>query len=161
MRIGVVSDTHNHLPNVARVVEILNAAGVERVVHTGDITQPKTLEVLARLAAPLHAILGNNDAGEREGLEAAGAHLGIELAGPALEVVWADRRIVVVHDPRDLETCRVLPHVVLHGHTHRRTIERTGGRLVFNPGECAGHLPGHNAVGLVDLATLEVEILTF
>jgi predicted phosphodiesterase len=91
----------------------------------------------------------------------AGAHLGIELAAPALELVWADRRIVVVHDPRDLETRHVLPHVVLHGHTHRRTIERTDGRLVFNPGECAGHLPGHNAVGLVDLATLEVEILTF
>ena len=161
MRIGVVSDTHNHLPNVARVVELLNAAGVERVVHTGDITQAKTLEVLARLVAPLHAIFGNNDAGEREALEAAGARLGIELADPPLELVWADRRIVVVHDPRDLETRGVLWDVVLHGHTHRRTIERMDGRLVFNPGECAGHLPGHNAVGLVDLATLEVEILTF
>ncbi len=160
MRIGVVSDTHNHLPNVARVVELLNAAGVERVVHTGDITQPKTLEVLARLEAPLHAVFGNNDAGERAALEAAGERLGIALADPPLELFWADRRIIVVHDPRDLEA-RDLPDVVLHGHTHRRTIERTDGRLVFNPGECAGHLPGYNAVGLVDLATLEVEILTF
>jgi putative phosphoesterase len=160
MRIGVVSDTHNHLPNVARVVELLNAAGVDRVVHTGDITQPKTLEVLARLEAPLHAVFGNNDAGERDALEAAGARLGIALADPPLELVWADRRIIVVHDPRELEG-RDLPDVVLHGHTHRRTIERTEGCLFFNPGECAGHLPGHNAVGLVDLATLEVEILTF
>ncbi|HSD09759.1 MAG TPA: YfcE family phosphodiesterase, partial [Candidatus Binatia bacterium] len=127
MRIGVVSDTHNHLPNVSRVVELLNAAGVERVVHTGDITQPKTLEVLARLAAPLRAVFGNNDQGEREGLEAAGARLAIELADPPLELVWADRRIVVVHDPRDLGTREVLPELVLHGHTHRRTIERTDG----------------------------------
>ena len=52
MRIGVMSDTHNHLANVARIVELLNHAGIERVVHTGDITQPKTLEVLARLRAP-------------------------------------------------------------------------------------------------------------
>ena len=160
MRIGVVSDTHNHLPNVARVVELLNAAGVERVVHTGDITQAKTLEVLARLAAPLHAVFGNNDAGERAALEAAGERLGIALADPPLELFWADRRIIVVHDPRDLEAID-LPDVALHGHTHRRTIERTDGCVVFNPGECAGHLPGHNAVGLVDLATLEVEILTF
>ena len=42
MRIGVMSDTHNHLANVARIVELLNAARVERVVHTGDITQAKT-----------------------------------------------------------------------------------------------------------------------
>jgi putative phosphoesterase len=161
MRIGVVSDTHNHLPNVARVVELLNAASVEHVVHTGDITQPKTLEVLARLAAPLHAVFGNNDAGERDALEAAGERLGIALADPPLGLVWEDRRIIVVHDPRDLERGDVLTDIALHGHTHRRTIERADGRLVFNPGECAGHLAGHNAVGLVDLATLEVEILTF
>ena len=47
MRIGVMSDTHNHLANVARIVELLNAARVERVVHTGDITQAKTLHALA------------------------------------------------------------------------------------------------------------------
>ncbi len=41
-RIGVVSDTHNNLANVARIVELFNAAGVDRVVHTGDITQAKT-----------------------------------------------------------------------------------------------------------------------
>ena len=71
MRIGVVSDTHNHLANVARIVELLNRAGVDHVVHTGDITQPKTLDVLARLVAPLTGVLGNNDLGEREGLVAA------------------------------------------------------------------------------------------
>ncbi len=46
MRIGVVSDTHNHLANVGRIVELFNEAGVERVVHTGDITQAKTRSVL-------------------------------------------------------------------------------------------------------------------
>jgi putative phosphoesterase len=162
MRIGVVSDTHNHLPNVARIVELLNAAGVERVVHTGDITQPRTLAVLARLDAGLFGVYGNNDAGEREGLAAAAARHGIRLADPPLELRWAGRRIVVVHDPRDLGGPREAPaDVALFGHTHRRAIDRAGGRLVFNPGECAGHLRGHNAVGVVDLASLEPEILLF
>ena len=40
-------------------------------------------------------------------------------------------------------------------------IDREAHRLVFNPGECAGHLAGHNAVGVVDLANLEVELLKF
>ena len=31
MRIGVVSDTHNHLANVARIVALLDDARVERV----------------------------------------------------------------------------------------------------------------------------------
>ena len=162
MRIGVISDTHNHLPNVARIVELLNQAGVERVVHTGDITQARTLEVLARLDAPLLGVFGNNDRGERPALEAAAARFKITLADPPFTLQLAERRIVVVHDPRALAELSPGDHeVALHGHTHRRTIERDGGRLVFNPGECAGHMPGLNAVGVVDLATLATEILHF
>ena len=162
VRIGVVSDTHNHLPNVARIVELLNRAGVEHVVHTGDITRAQTLEVLARLEAPLHGVFGNGDAGERAALEAAAARYAMTLGDPPLELVWAERRIVVVHDPRDLAGVQRAEHeVALHGHTHRRTIDRSGGRLVFNPGECAGHVAGQNAVGVLDLATLETEILLF
>jgi putative phosphoesterase len=162
MRIGVISDTHNHLPNVARIVELLNAADVDRVVHTGDITQPRTLEVLARLAAPLIGVYGNNDAGERAALAHAAERLGIRLGDPPLALHWAGRRVVVVHDPRDLAAALEPEHeLALHGHTHRQHLERSPGRLVFNPGECAGHLPGHNAVGVVDLLTLEAERLLF
>jgi putative phosphoesterase len=139
VKIGVVSDTHNQLSNVARIVELLNRVGVERVVHTGDITQAKTLEVLARLDAPLCGVFGNNDAGERSALEAAAARYAMTLCDPPLELVWAERRILVVHDPRELGAARRAQHeVALHGHTHRRTIERSGGRLVFNQ-ESARH----------------------
>ncbi len=159
MRIGVVSDTHNHLPNVRRIVEILNAAAVECVVHTGDITQAKTLDVLAGLSAPLHGVFGNNDL-ERAALDAAIARHGFHFSEPPLRLAWAGRRLVVVHDPRDLAAHADLD-VALHGHTHRLTVERPGGGLVFNPGECAGHLPGHNAVGVVDLESLAVELHRF
>jgi predicted phosphodiesterase len=51
MRIGVMSDTHNHLKYTLRIVELLNQAEVSRVVHTGDITQAKTLRALSGLRA--------------------------------------------------------------------------------------------------------------
>lgn len=162
MRIGVVSDTHNHLPNVARIVALLNAAGVERVIHTGDITQAATLEVLARLDAPLLGVYGNNDRGERLALAAAAARLGIRLAEPPLEVTLAERRIVVVHDPRMLGAAFTPDHhVALHGHTHRHALARSTDRVVFNPGECAGHVAGLNAIGVFDLVTLEAELMRF
>jgi putative phosphoesterase len=161
LRIGVISDTHNHLGNVARIVELLNRAGVDRVVHTGDITQPKTLEALACLAAPLYGVFGNNDL-ERPELESSAARLGMRFADPPLALDWAGRRVVVVHDPLDLARLPDgAPDVALHGHTHRLTIERPSGRLVFNPGECAGHMVGRNAVGVVSLDNLETEILLF
>jgi putative phosphoesterase len=159
VRIGVVSDTHNHLPNVRRIVELLNRAGVERVVHTGDITQAKTLEALGGLRAPLVVVFGNNDV-EREALGAAAARHGFTLGERGLELAHAGRRIVVVHDPREL-AARGDFDLALHGHTHRLTVEREARRLVFNPGECAGHMAGYNAVGVVDLADLQVELLKF
>ena len=160
MRIGVVSDTHNHLANVARIVELLNRAGVDHVVHTGDITQPKTLDVLARLVAPLTGVLGNNDLGEREGLVAAARHHGMTLVDPPLSLELGERRLLVAHDPRVLAG-RDDFELALHGHTHRHSVVREAGRLVLNPGEGAGHLPGRNSVGIVDLGGLEVEILRF
>ena len=161
MRIGVVSDTHNRLINVARLVELLNQAGVAAVFHTGDITQPATLEVLARLDAPLVGVFGNNDAGERHGLEAAAGRFGMRLLDAPHSLALAERRIVVVHDPRALDGALAGHDLALHGHTHRYAHERRDGCLVFNPGECAGHVAGLNAVGVVDLVTLSTELLRF
>jgi hypothetical protein len=160
MRIAVVSDTHNNLANVQRIVELLNAADVARVVHTGDITQAKTLEVLARLAAPLIGVYGNND--EREALAPAAAHYAMQLVDGQLSFEAAGRRIGVIHDPYDIDARFVAEHdLVLHGHNHRLVLERRGEALLFNPGECAGMMAGYNAIGIVDLARLEVELLRF
>ena len=161
VRIGVVSDTHNHMENVSRIVELFNAARVDRVVHTGDITQAKTLGVLAGLDAPVVGVFGNNDL-ERVSLETACTEFELDFVDPPLPFEWAGRRGVVVHDPLDLEGLDLGElDVALHGHGHRQVIERRAGALVFNPGECAGHIPGYNAVGLLDLVALHTEILYF
>jgi hypothetical protein len=161
MRIGIVSDTHNNLRNVAKIVELFNAARVERVIHTGDITQAKTIHAFAALEAPLWGVFGNNDQ-ERDALDAAIAERGFRFVEPPLELVWHEKRIIVVHDPRDLHgSLLARHHVALHGHTHHHRFERTPTRLIFNPGECAGHLEGYNAVGVVDLNSLDAELLRF
>lgn len=161
MRIGVVSDTHNQLRNVRRIVELFNAAEVDRVVHTGDITEARTLEVFAGLDAPLVGVYGNNDV-ERESLAAAARTAGIRLEEPPLSIEWCEKRLLVVHDPHFLSEEDLTTHdVVLHGHTHRTVHEHRQGALVFNPGECAGLLTGHNTVGVLALESLEVEWLRF
>jgi len=156
-----MSDTHDNLANCQRIVELLNASGVERVVHTGDITQAKTLEVLARLDAPLVGVFGNNDK-ERPGLHDAALLHGIELVDPPLPLDLSGRRVSVVHDPVDItDDLLAGSEVVLHGHTHRRVHEERDGTLLFNPGECAGHMAGLNTVGVLDVLSLRVELLRF
>ena len=94
MRIGIVSDTHNNLKNVAKIVELFNSARVDRVIHTGDVTQAKTIHAFAGLEAPLWGVFGNNDQ-ERDSLEVAIAERGFRFVEPPLDLFWHARRIVV------------------------------------------------------------------
>jgi putative phosphoesterase len=160
--IGVVSDTHNNLKNVRRMVEIFNLRGVDHVIHTGDITQAKVLQEFRHLQADLTGVYGNNDQGELTPLQEASDLLGFNFCQPPLYLNWADRRIMVVHDPVDAgPTTNAGSDLLLHGHTHRRTIEIEQQTLIFNPGESAGLMPGHNAVGLLDLVDMQPEIIRF
>ena len=161
MKIGVVSDTHNNLSNCRKIVQLFNEAEVDKVIHTGDISQVKTLEVFTKLEANLFGVYGNNDV-ERDLLDAFVGKAGFHFVDPFLEVNWFNRNILVVHDPLDLEEKELSDYdLVLHGHTHRQVIEHRDDYVLFNPGECAGMMKGLNAVGLVDLEDIGIEILRF
>ena len=162
MRIGVVGDTHDRTSNVDQIVDLFREANVERIVHTGDITRPAVLEQFAALDVPMAGVFGNNDHDVRIGLETEASRLGMDFVLPPRTLEWAGRRILVVHDPE--EAPAMLPSeidLLLHGHTHRHRHERQGETLIFNPGECAGFMVGYNAVGLVDLVSLEARRLRF
>ena len=161
MKIGVVSDTHNNLANVREIVKIFNEAGVDRVVHTGDITKGATLDLFGELEMPLFGVFGNNDV-ERESLDQVIEQRGFHFGERYLNVNWHDSQIVIVHDPRELDSMQLDYDLALHGHTHLYRVDRTeSGSLIFNPGECAGHVKGLNAVGIVNLDQLETSIVNF
>ena len=162
MRIGIVSDTHNNLKNVRQIISLFNEASVEKVIHTGDITQAKVMKAFADLEAPLFGVYGNNDQGELQHLQTAAEEMGFHFIQPPLALEWAGRRIVVVHDPLELEPIDIKPYdVILHGHTHRLRVEHHETHMIFNPGESAGMMKGKNAVGILDLLSLEPELLNF
>jgi putative phosphoesterase len=122
MKIGVISDTHGLLrPEVAPAL-----AGVERILHLGDVGKASILTELEKIA-PVIAIRGNVD---REGPCS-------EL--PETEVVLiADRYVYILHD---LKTLHLDPAAgkfaaVLFGHTHVPNFYQRKGVLYFNPGSC-------------------------
>lgn len=163
MLLGIVSDTHNRIAHIRKIVGLFEQAGAELVVHTGDIASPEALEAFADIGIPLIGVWGNNDL-PREALSETAARLRFDFREPPYHLELAGRSIVVVHDPRDLEQLDedASHEIALHGHTHRfrRELDERG-RLIFNPGECAGHMVGKNAVGLLDLKTLDTRLLHF
>jgi uncharacterized protein len=118
--VGVISDTHGLL----RPEAVAALAGVERIVHAGDIGDRAVLEALGRLA-PVTAVRGNNDRGawardipETEVLEIGGATL------------------YVLHDLHelDLDPRAAGYAAVIAGHSHQPRQEERDGVLYFNPG---------------------------
>jgi uncharacterized protein len=122
MRIGVISDTHGLLrPEVAPAL-----AGVDRILHLGDVGKISILQELEKIA-PVTPIRGNVD---REGSCS-------EL--PETDVVLLEGKyIYMLHD---LNTLHLDPAAakfaaVLYGHTHVPTFYQKKGVLYFNPGSC-------------------------
>jgi predicted phosphodiesterase len=40
MRIGIMSDTHDNMPQIKKAVRLFNERGVVHVIHAGDFTSP-------------------------------------------------------------------------------------------------------------------------
>jgi putative phosphoesterase len=130
MKIGVVSDTHGLLrPEVAPAL-----AGVERILHLGDVGAPSILKSLAKIA-PVTAVRGNIDkSGQCTRL-------------PETDVLLLEGHyIYLLHDigTLHLDPAAAKFSAVLYGHSHKPSIDRRKGVLYFNPGSCGArrfHLP--------------------
>jgi uncharacterized protein len=120
VRVGVISDTHGLLRPEAEA----RLAGVERILHAGDVGDPDIVPRLGQIA-PVAVVRGNTDIEDW----AAGypERLRLDLAGCA---------ILMLHDLATLATSPAAEGiaVVVSGHTHRPEIEERAGVLFLNPG---------------------------
>ena len=117
VRLGIVADTHN----LVRPEAIRALAGVDRILHAGDLCRAHVLETLGGIA-PVIAVRGNND---RDAFaEALPDRVTLELEGVTIHMI---------HDRADLEPDD-RADVVISGHSHRPSREQRAGTLWLNPG---------------------------
>ena len=163
MILGVVSDTHNRIDNVEKIIDIFNSNNVEKVIHTGDITQSGTLVRFKRLNCPLLGVYGNNDQEELDLVETA-KDQGFIFQEPPFSIEIENRKIAIFHEPDEIERfIKKNPSInlIIHGHTHRYRDEMVGEVKIINPGQCAGIIKGKNSVGLLNLKDLSLERIFF
>jgi len=159
VRIGIISDTHDNLPMIAKASAALRERGIEHLIHGGDFVAPFAVKALAQFGVPVTAVYGNND-GEKRGIEL--AFEGIGTVGEKSIVAELDgRRIVVIHEPMLLSTLVAAGQfdLCVYGHTHEVDIRREPG-LIANPGEACGYVQGIATVVCLDLATMTPEVIT-
>ena len=162
MLIGVTGDTHNNLKNISEICRIFNEIKPHLVIHTGDITLPKSLKAFSALNMPLIGVFGNNDQMEKDGLIIESKKFDCNVYDEPYILTLKNKKIYVFHHP-DLISSKVISSAdfIVHGHTHRFRDEIFKNTHIFNPGECAGMMKGMNKIGIIDTKGPSMEIISF
>jgi len=158
MRLGIVSDTHGHVPYATEAVHMLEAFDVETVLHCGDVGSGEIVRLFAKW--PAHFVAGNVDHGPT--LRAAAAGCGATFHGAFGDLTIAGVRIALLHGDDGRRLAETVAGgefaLVCHGHTHVAVQKFAGSTLVLNPGALYRATP--HTLAIVELPSLETQIIS-
>ena len=162
LKFGLTGDTHNNLKNIAEICRIFNSLRLDFVIHTGDISLPKSLEAFRSLQVPLKGVFGNNDVGDKKDLLKVCEKYNFDFSEFQEIKISKENFIYVIHDPDDIkEDFYKKGNIIVHGHTHRFRDEIVKETHIFNPGECAGLMKGMNKIGIINAEIPKMKIINF
>lgn len=157
MEVCVISDTHDHLENLRKVLKILEERKINVMLHGGDFVSPFTWRVLKNFKGDIYGVFGNND-GERVLLKKL---YGDRIQEQIRKIEIAGKKIALMHEPRLLEELSMSGafDLIVYGHMHEVDIRKINNTLIINPGEACGWLYGKATFMIVNLETMNVEVL--
>ncbi len=162
MKLGIISDTHDHHRCVLAAIDTLNDKEVDMVLHAGDIVSPFTARAFIDLNCDqIIAVYGNND-GEKLALKKAFDTIGGEIHEYCYKGEIAGLKVYMTHVPSDIDqiiACQEFD-LVVYGHTHQQDIRKIGKTLVINPGESTDWVTGKSKLVILDTETMEYERVT-
>jgi putative phosphoesterase len=158
MIIGLLSDTHDNIPNIRKAIMKFKQENVKLVLHAGDYVSSFTAMPYAELDVPLIGVLGNNCA-MTEDLKEYYSKVGGDLRGYFTEVEADGLKIALFHGHRkeDMDRAKSGDYdVIVQGHFHVSSVNEENGMLVVNPGEVCGYakmlglVEGNASIGFLD-----------
>ena len=155
MLIGLISDTH--IPDRAKILpqNVIDAfEDVDLILHAGDLTSPRVIEELERIA-PVMAVQGNMDRvngidlPKAKKLEAEGLKIGVVHG----EVYPRADTQQLVYLAKELDV-----DILVSGHSHQPKIEKKDGVLLINPGSPIVPRLADRTVMLLEINNKEVDV---
>ncbi len=158
MKIAIISDIHDNIPNLQKVLDYLEKGEVEKIICCGDVTNIDTISKLSKgFLGNIVLVKGNADNWYKEELK---NFKNIDYLGRKGGVVDVPSlRIGVCHEPF---LCDDLiknnkPNIIFYGHTHKPWEEERDGVLLVNPGTLGGmFLDGTFALYDTDISELKL-----
>lgn len=165
MLIGIMSDTHDNLPQIEKAVKYLNNHKVGLVLHAGDYVAGFVIPKLKALNCNLIGVLGNND-GDHELLKKRFSETtNCTIHDRFTQVEVEGYKIALLHGT-ETELLNAIVNseyfdAVVNGHSHLKSVQKKGKTLVINPGEVCGYLTGKSTIAILDTAKCDARIIEF
>jgi uncharacterized protein len=156
MIIGIISDTHNNVETARMAVNVFRERGVQLVIHAGDLTSAKMLELFREFSCRF--VLGNCDI-DREAINKSTQELGFGCAETSCDFEVGGKRFFVLHG-NDVPAFRKAAasgdyHYIIKGHTHSFENYLQNRTRIINPGATYGERT--HTVAILDTEKDEVE----
>lgn len=141
MKIAIVSDSHDNVPNIEKFIDWVNANQIKMIIHCGDLAAPSIIknEFGPKFKGQFYFVHGN--VADRElSEEIAKEFSQVRCFGDQGEIEVEGKKIAFCHFPwlakKLAETQKY--DLVFYGHDHTPWEEKNGKTRLLNPGTLAG-----------------------
>lgn len=159
MRIGIISDTHDHTVNTKIALTMLRNLNADIILHAGDFCSPFMVPLFAKWE--VHAVFGNND-GDHFRIQLKLSEISGHLHGEFMDKEFGGKRVAMYHGTQQGITDALIKSgtydLVVTGHTHQAVNELHSGTLHVNPGTVNG-LGGAATFAIYDTESGRAEIV--
>jgi putative phosphoesterase len=156
MKIGIIADTHNDIKMAKKAIEFFKKEKVELVIHAGDLTSPKIIEIFKGLNCKF--VLGNADI-DIEIINQKSEEMGFGCVDTYCDFMVEDKRFIVFHG-NDIPMFRKVVasgkyDYIIKGHTHFYENYISNNTRIINPGSLFGE--DEHTIAILDTETEKVE----
>jgi uncharacterized protein len=135
MKIAIISDLHDNLTNLNKVLKISQVENVKKLICAGDLGNKETLKYLAtNFKNKIYLVYGNADLYPQSETEKYSNIIFFDSFG---FFKIAEIKFALCHEPyfikKILETKKKIDYL-FYGHTHRPNIEIKNKIILANPG---------------------------
>lgn len=144
MEFAIISDVHDNLSNLNKVLNYCNNRKIKTLICCGDLASMETWEYLkSKFKGKIYFVFGNMD---KDYFKNVAQKNNLEEENPNVKIFYKigefkikNLRIAITHFPNianDLAKTGKY-NLVFFGHTHKPSLEKQNSTLLLNPGNTA------------------------
>ncbi|MFA7653685.1 MAG: YfcE family phosphodiesterase [Candidatus Magasanikbacteria bacterium] len=141
MKILVISDSHDNVANLEKVLKWANKNNIEALIHAGDLSAPGVLKNTLAPGFTKDIYIINGNVSDPELLAKISLDFSnVKYLGGEGEAEIDGRKIYITHFPPRAQAIAgaSVYDLVVFGHTHKSETSQSGSTKLINPGSVGG-----------------------